>query len=93
MVSRIDLNGASAALRIPTARTVRDLSGRKQASWQHAQLIEIIKETLDAVTLRLRLVESADFLPGQYDNVRLSIRYRARNHNVSSARAIRAGYV
>jgi ferredoxin-NADP reductase len=36
-------------------------------------LIDIIEETTDAVTLRLRLEDSANFLPGQYYNVRLSV--------------------
>lgn len=43
------------------------------ARWQLAEVIEIIDEALDAVTLRLRLEESTNFLPGQYYNVRLSV--------------------
>jgi len=61
----------SAATRIATARTARDVSSRKQTLWQDARLIDIIAETSDAVTLRLRLEDSVDFLPGQYYNVRL----------------------
>lgn len=59
----------------PTASTrpVRDVVARKPARWQDAQLIEIIEETPDAVTLRLRLEESSGFLPGQYYNVRLTV--------------------
>jgi ferredoxin-NADP reductase len=66
-------NGTSAATRIATAQTARDLSSRKQTLWQDARLIDIIEETSDGVTLRLRLEDSTNFLPGQYYNVRLSV--------------------
>lgn len=36
-------------------------------------MVDIIEEAPDAVTLRLRLEESAGFVPGQYYNVRLAI--------------------
>lgn len=41
-------------------------------------MIEVIEEAPDAVTLRLRLMPSAGFLPGQYYNVRLDIAGRPR---------------
>jgi ferredoxin-NADP reductase len=89
VVSRNDPNGASAALQIETARTVLDVSRRKRAFFQDARLIDIIKETPDAVTLRLRLVDSADFLPGQYYNVRFSVPGRSspiqRTYSVASS--------
>jgi len=66
-------DGTSVVTRIASARTARDVSSRKQTLWQNARLIDIIAETSDAVTLRLRLEDSADFLPGQYYNVRLSV--------------------
>jgi len=69
--------GTSAAKRIATAQSARDVSSRRQMRWQDARLIEIIEEMSDAVTLRLRLEESANFLPGQYYNVRLSVLGRA----------------
>jgi ferredoxin-NADP reductase len=73
VVPLIDPNAASAVTLIAPARTVADVSSRQPARWQDARLIDIIEETPDAVTLRLRLVDSADFLPGQYYNVRLSV--------------------
>jgi ferredoxin-NADP reductase len=73
VVPPIDPNGTSAVTRIAPARSVTDVSSRQPARWQDARLIDIIEETPDAVTLRLRLVDSADFLPGQYYNVRLSV--------------------
>ena len=66
-------NGGSSVSGAAPTRTVRDVSGDKPARWQDARLIDIIAETSDAVTLRLRLDNSADFLPGQYYNVRLSV--------------------
>jgi len=73
VVPPIDANATSAATPIAPARTVGDVSSRQPARWQDARLIDIIQETPDAVTLRLRLVDSADFLPGQYYNVRLTV--------------------
>lgn len=46
--------------------------------WQQAQVIDVIDETPDAVTLRLRLDEPTGFLPGQYYNVRLAVGGRPR---------------
>ncbi len=46
---------------------------RRGTPWQNAEVLEIIDETVDAVTLRLGLEMSADFLPGQYYNVRLTV--------------------
>jgi ferredoxin-NADP reductase len=69
----IDADATSAATPIALARIVDDVSSRPPARWQDARLIDIIEETPDAVTLRLRLVDSADFLPGQYYNVRLTV--------------------
>jgi len=41
--------------------------------WQRAEVLDIITEAPDSVTLRLGLEESAGFLPGQYYNVRMSV--------------------
>ena len=73
MAPPIDADATSAATPIAPARIVDDVSSRPPARWQDARLIDIIEETPDAVTLRLRLVDSADFLPGQYYNVRLTV--------------------
>ena len=73
MVPPIDANGESATARIAPARTAGDVSSRKPTRWQDARLIDIIEEAPDAVTLRLRIVDSADFLPGQYYNVRMTV--------------------
>ncbi|MGH3733708.1 MAG: FAD-binding oxidoreductase [Acidimicrobiales bacterium] len=43
------------------------------ASWQRAEVLDVIDEATDAVTLRLRLESSVSFLPGQYYNIRLSV--------------------
>lgn len=51
---------------------------RKPPLWQDAEVVEVIEETPDAVTLRLRLREVAPFLPGQYYNVRLHVPGRDR---------------
>jgi ferredoxin-NADP reductase len=48
-------------------------SRRKPARWQNAEVLNIIQEAPDAITLRLRLEEAAAFLPGQYYNVRLLV--------------------
>ena len=73
MVPSIDANAPSAAMPVVPARIGDDASSRKPARWQDARLIDIVQETTDAVTLRLRLEDSADFLPGQYYNVRLAV--------------------
>ncbi|MGI8750743.1 MAG: FAD-binding oxidoreductase [Acidimicrobiales bacterium] len=46
--------------------------------WQQAEVVELIGETPDALTLRLRLGEPGGFLPGQYYNVRLAVAGRPR---------------
>lgn len=46
--------------------------------WQHAEVIDVIDETPDAVTLRLQLDEPTGFVPGQYYNVRLAVAGRSR---------------
>jgi ferredoxin-NADP reductase len=51
---------------------------KRPSAWQEAEVIEVIEEAPDAVTLRLHLAPSAGFLPGQYDNVRLDIADRLR---------------
>jgi len=73
VVPSIDANARSAVTPVVPDRIVEDASSRKPARWQDARLIDIIPETTDAVTLRLRLEDSADFLPGQYYNVRLTV--------------------
>lgn len=54
---------------------------RKAASpprWQTAEVVEIVEEAPDAVTLRLALDVPTGFLPGQYYNVRLAVAGRPR---------------
>lgn len=46
--------------------------------WQGSEIVEIVEEAPDAVTLRLRLARSVGFLPGQYFNVRLNVPGRSR---------------
>lgn len=41
--------------------------------WQEAEVIGVLAEAPDAVTLRIRLEETHGFLPGQYYNIRLVI--------------------
>ncbi|PZS22822.1 MAG: oxidoreductase [Acidimicrobiales bacterium] len=57
--------------------------------WQPGEVIEVIDQTPDAVTLRLRLPEPTEFLPGQYYNVRLAAAGRTRpvqrSYSVSSS--------
>lgn len=78
MESALDLERERAAHRGSLERESTSPSQRKGATWQHAEVLEIIDETKDAVTLRLRLDSSASFLPGQYYNVRLSVAGRSR---------------
>src|SRR5665647_2255547 len=56
-----------------SSRKTRGDSRRKPARWQNAEVLGIIEEAPDAVTLRLQLEESTGFLPGQYYNVRLPV--------------------
>ncbi|MBW4078487.1 MAG: oxidoreductase [Acidobacteria bacterium] len=56
-----------------SSRKARGDSRRKAARWQNAEVLDIIQEAPDAITLRLRLEESDGFLPGQYYNVRLLV--------------------
>jgi len=53
--------------------TGRSASAKTPPRWQAAEVIEILEEAPDAVTLRLRLDETDGFLPGQYYNVRLGV--------------------
>lgn len=46
--------------------------------WQDAEVVDVITEAPDAVTLRLRLEVGTTFLPGQYYNVRLDVPGRPR---------------
>lgn len=55
-----------------------DRPSRKPPAWQDAEVVEVVEEAPDAVTLRLRLEEGAPFLPGQYYNVRLPVPGRGR---------------
>jgi ferredoxin-NADP reductase len=66
----LDVNDEVAPLASAVVRGVERVPRRRAAQWQDARVLEIIVETLDAVTLRLKLEESASFLPGQYYNVR-----------------------
>lgn len=47
-------------------------------AWQDAEVVAVIDEAPDAVTLRLRVDEGEKFLPGQYYNVRLEVPGRPR---------------
>lgn len=55
-----------------------DRRARKPPGWQDAEVIGVIDEAPDAVTLRLSLKVGAAFLPGQYYNVRLDVPGRDR---------------
>ncbi len=54
-------------------RPVRAAAKRPPTRWQRAEVLGIIAEAPDAATLRLGLEEPADFLPGQYYNVRMPV--------------------
>ncbi len=62
------------ATRVVSARH-RTVSGGK---WQDAEVIDVIEEAPDAVTLRLQLAGRSGFLPGQYYNVRIDVPGRPR---------------
>ena len=55
-----------------------DRPSRKPPAWQDAEVVGVLEEAPDAVTLRLRLDEGEPFLPGQYYNVRLPVPGRER---------------
>ncbi len=61
---------------VPSVVDAQTLTLRPQ--WEDAEVVEVIEETADAVTLRLRLPKSTGFLAGQYYNVRLAIGGRSR---------------
>jgi ferredoxin-NADP reductase len=73
MEPSIDTDDGSVDTSSAPNRRVRSVSNRKPARWQAAQVLDIIEEAPDAITLRLRLEESTGFLPGQYYNVRLTV--------------------
>jgi ferredoxin-NADP reductase len=73
MEHSLDVDTKSGATRLPTSQRPPDVRKRKLTRWENAHVTEIVEETPDAVTLRLRLEESTGFLPGQYYNVRLAI--------------------
>ena len=58
------------------------LSGRRNFSkpknWQMASVSEIIVETPETKTLRIALVDTDGFLPGQYYNIRIPVEGRPR---------------
>jgi len=54
-------------------RAARGAPTRPPSRWQHAEVLAIITEAPDAVTLRLGLEDSAGFLAGQYYNVRMTV--------------------
>lgn len=82
----LDIDTRSVATPAASGRKARDVPKRKPARWENALVAEIIEETPDAVTLRLRLEESTGFLPGQYYNVRLAL--PGRPHPVQRAYSI-----
>lgn len=51
---------------------------RRPPVWQQAEVVGVIDEAPDAVTLRLSLQDQDGFLPGQYYNVRLAVAGRDR---------------
>ncbi len=59
-----------------TLTSRRDRS--KPKNWQMATVTEVIVETPETSTLRLALVESDGFLPGQYYNIRIPVEGRPR---------------
>ena len=73
MEPSLDINEECAAVASAVGPGAQRIPRRRAAQWQDAEVLEIIDETLDAVTLRLRLEESASFFPGQYYNVRLLV--------------------
>ena len=73
MEPSIDTDDGSVDTSSAPNRRVRSVSNRKPARWQAAQILDIIEEAPDAITLRLRLEESTGFLSGQYYNVRLTV--------------------
>ena len=62
----------------PSVPDDQDGSIGRTPSWQDAEVIEVVEEAPDAVTLRLRLLRTGGFLPGQYYNVRLGVPGRSR---------------
>jgi ferredoxin-NADP reductase len=85
----LDINDEWVAAASVRGSETKGVPKPKAAQWQHAEVIEIIGETLDAVTLRLRLEESTSFLPGQYYNVRLLVPGRTgpiqRSYSIASS--------
>ena len=69
----LEIDTKSVAAPSASGQRAGDVPKRKPARWENAQVAEIVEETPDAVTLRLRLEESAGFLAGQYYNVRLAV--------------------
>jgi ferredoxin-NADP reductase len=51
---------------------------RPAPQWQLGEVIELVVETPETNSLRIRLPEPAPFLPGQYYNIRLAIEGRPR---------------
>lgn len=63
---------------LPRSQAGIGVAERRNPGWQDAQVVDIIDEAPDAVTLRLQLSETTGFLPGQYYNVRLAVPDRPR---------------
>ena len=63
---------------LPTTSAGIGVAEKRSPRWQDAQVVDLINEAPDAVTLRLRLSETTGFLPGQYYNVRLAVPDRPR---------------
>lgn len=55
-----------------------ELAVRSPPRWQTAEVVEVVQEAPDAVTLRLALEVETEFLPGQYYNIRLATAGRTR---------------
>jgi ferredoxin-NADP reductase len=51
---------------------------RKPPVWQMAEVVEVIEETPETRSLRLRLPDPSPYLPGQYYNIRIPVEGRPR---------------
>ncbi len=51
---------------------------RPAPAWQSGEVVEVIEETPETKSLRIRLPEPAAFLPGQYFNIRIPVEGRPR---------------
>lgn len=64
------------AVRLAASRAARRAEPRPQ--WQTAEVLQVIQESSETVTLRIALADALGFLPGQYYNVRYPVEGRPR---------------